>query len=55
MQGKDGLAKLVQKGYVRLGRFTDTGMAISYLNRAQIQKIESGEYIVSGYDESGMS
>lgn len=53
MQGKDGLAKLVQKGYVRLGRFTDTGMAISYLNRAQIQKIESGEYIVSGYDESG--
>ena len=53
MQGKNSLAKLIQKGYVRLGRFTDTGMAISYLNRAQIQKIESGDYAVVGYDESG--
>lgn len=53
MQGKDSLAKLIQKGYVRLGRFTKTGMAVSYLNRAQIQKIESGEYIVTGYDENG--
>ena len=53
MQGKDSLAKLIQKGYVRLGKFTNTGMAVSYLNRAQIQKIESGEYTVIGYDESG--
>lgn len=53
MQGKDSLAKLIQKGYVRLGRFTDTGMAISYLNRAQIQKIESGDYTIAGYDENG--
>ena len=48
MQGKDSLSKLIQKGYVKLGRFTETGMAISYLNRAQIQKIESGDYIVIG-------
>lgn len=53
MQGKDSLAKLINKGYVRLGRFTNTGMAISYLNRAQIQKIESGDYVVTGYDENG--
>lgn len=53
MQGKDSLAKLIQKGFVRLGKFTSTGMAISYLNRAQIQKIESGDYTVIGYDESG--
>lgn len=53
MQGKDSLAKLIKKGYVRLGKFTNTGMAISYLNRAQIQKIESGDYTVTGYDESG--
>ena len=53
MQGKDSLAKLISKGYVRLGRFTNTGMAISYLNRAQIQKIESGDYVVTGYDENG--
>ena len=53
MQGKDSLAKLIQKGYVRLGKFTNTGMAVSYLNRAQIQKIKSGDYTVVGYDESG--
>lgn len=50
MQGKDSLLKLINRGYVKLGRFTETGMAISYLNRAQIQKIESGEYTVIGYD-----
>ena len=53
MQGKESLTQLVKKGYVKLGRFTDTGMAISYLNRAQIQKIESGDYIVKGYDKNG--
>lgn len=53
MQGKDSLAKLIKKGYVRLGKFTKTGMAVSYLNRAQIEKIESGQYEVKGYDESG--
>lgn len=53
MQGKDSLTKLIQKGYVRLGKFTNTGMAVSYLNRAQIQKIESGDYTVVGYDKSG--
>ena len=53
MQGKDSLEKLISKGYVRLGKFTKTGMAVSYLNRAQIEKIESGDYVVEGYDESG--
>jgi len=53
MQGKESLQKLISKGYVRLGKTTKTGMAISYLNRAQIEKIESGEYIIEGYDESG--
>ena len=46
MQGKDSLEKLISKGYVRLGKFTKTGMAVSYLNRAQIEKIESGDYVV---------
>jgi adenine-specific DNA-methyltransferase len=53
MQGKESLAKLINKGYVRLGRFTETGMAVSYLNRAQIKKIEAGDYTIEGYDESG--
>lgn len=53
MLGKDSLEKLISKGYVRLGKFTKTGMAVSYLNRAQIEKIESGDYVVEGYDERG--
>jgi adenine-specific DNA-methyltransferase len=28
-------------------------MAVSYLNRAQIEKIEAGQYIVTGYAENG--
>lgn len=53
MQGKDSLQKLIDKGYVKLGKFTKTGMAISYLNRAQIEKIEAGYYVVTGYNENG--
>lgn len=53
MQGRDSLNKLISKGYVRLGKFTKTGMAVSYLNRAQIEKIEEGHYVVTGYAEDG--
>lgn len=53
MQGRESLQKLIDKGYVRLGKFTKTGMAVSYLNRAQIEKIENGQYIVTGYAEDG--
>ena len=53
MHGREGFCNLISKGYVKLGKFTKTGMAISYLNRAQIEKIESGQYIVLGYEENG--
>lgn len=39
-----GLMELAQKGYVHLGRFTETGMAISYLKKGEIKKIESGAF-----------
>ena len=48
-----GLMELVQKGYVHLGRFTETGMAISYLKKGEINKIESGAFEISGYAEDG--
>ena len=32
------LEEAVKNGYVRLGRFTETGMAISYLNRKEAEK-----------------
>lgn len=53
MHSREGLCNLISKGYVKLGKFTKTGMAISYLNRAQIEKIESGQYTVLGYEENG--
>lgn len=48
-----GLLELAQKGYVHLGRFTNKGMAISYLKRGEIQKVESGAFEISGYAEDG--
>jgi len=47
------LWELAQKGYVHLGRFTENGMAISYLKRGEIQKIESGAFEISGYAKDG--
>lgn len=49
----DNLRGLIDKGYVKLGRFSERGMAISYLKRGEIQKVESGIYEISGYREDG--
>lgn len=48
-----GIMELAQKGYIHLGRFTEKGMAISYLKKGEINKIESGAFEVSGYAEDG--
>ncbi len=47
------IVPLIKKGYVHLGRFTETGMAISYLKKGEIQKIESGTFKVDGYGSDG--
>ncbi len=47
------LLNLATKGYIHLGRFTDRGMAISYLKKGEIQKIESGSFVIDGYAEDG--
>ncbi len=49
----ENLRELIKKGYVKLGRFSDRGMAISYLKRGEIAKVESGVYEISGYREDG--
>ena len=35
------LKEAIDNGYVRLGRFTERGVAISYLNRKEIEKVHS--------------
>ena len=47
--GQDTLKENYAKGYVRLGRFTDKGMAITYLKSGEQEKVENGTYPIKGY------
>lgn len=49
----ENLRWLITKGFVKLGRFSERGMAISYLKRGEIQKVMQGVYEISGYREDG--
>ena len=49
----DALSELSREGFVRLGKFSDRGMAISYLKRGEIEKVKRGIYEISGYREDG--
>ena len=42
-----------EKGFVRLGRFTDRGMSISYLKLGEQRKVTDGTYVVTGRREDG--
>lgn len=51
---RQSLQALVEKGYVRLGRFNDRGtMAIDYLKKGEIAKIENGTFKIKGYTDGG--
>lgn len=49
----EGLKGLVEEGFVRLGRFSDRGMAISYLKKGEIGKVKSGIYKITGHRSDG--
>ena len=49
----EGFKKLLAKGYIRLGRFTDVGMSISYLAEGEQKKVEQGDYKIIGYGADG--
>ena len=42
------LKEAITNGYVRLGRFTQLGMSITYLNRKEIEKVNSDGVLVLG-------
>lgn len=51
---REKLIPLIEKGYVRLGRFNDRGtMAVQYLKRGEIKKIEDGSYAIIGHNSDG--
>ena len=49
----DSLKELIDRGFVRLGKFSERGMAIYYLKKGEIKKVESGVYEIQGYREDG--
>ena len=51
--GPEKLRRLQKEGYVKLGRFTEYGMAISYLADGERAKVERGDYQIKGHDENG--
>lgn len=51
--GKETLEEIVKKGYVRLGRFTKRGMAITYLASGEQKKIEDGVFEIVGKRPDG--
>ena len=49
----EGFKKLHSKGYIRLGKFTNVGMSISYLAEGEQKKVEKGEFKLIGYASDG--
>ena len=47
------LNKIYDKGYVKMGRFTSRGMALSYLKEGEQNKVESGIFKIIGYRNDG--
>lgn len=51
--GRENLIDIYKKGYVRLGSFTKTGMAITYLASGEQSKVENGIFPIIGYRDDG--
>ncbi|GAB6174468.1 hypothetical protein JCM15765_39460 [Paradesulfitobacterium aromaticivorans] len=51
--GRDNLLEIYKKGYVRLGAFTDKGMALTYLANGEQKKVENGVFKIAGYRDDG--
>jgi len=51
--GPSMLADLIQRGYVKIGRWRDERTAISYLKRGEQQKVEAGTFPILGRRSDG--
>lgn len=50
---QSSLKGLIEKGYLKLGKFTNNGMSISYIASGEQEKVEAGEFRVIGHAEDG--
>ena len=47
------LKEIMKKGYVKLGNLRNNNIAINYLNRKEIEKVENNGIKITGYDKDG--
>ena len=50
---KDNILEMMAKGYIRMGKFTQNGMSISYLSEGEQKKVEKGDYKIVGHRKDG--
>jgi adenine-specific DNA-methyltransferase len=50
---KDNIYEMMKKGYIRMGKFTQNGMSMSYLSKGEQTKVETGDYKVIGNRDDG--
>ncbi|MBQ6062814.1 MAG: site-specific DNA-methyltransferase [Prevotella sp.] len=50
---KENILEMLGKGYIRMGKFTSTGMSMSYLSEGEQKKVEKGVYKIIGHRDDG--
>lgn len=50
---QSSLKVLIEKGYLKLGKFTDVGMTISYIAQGEQEKVEAGDFEILGRADDG--
>lgn len=50
---KDNIYEMMKKGYIRMGKFTQNGISMSYLSKGEQKKVEAGVYKVIGNRDDG--
>lgn len=51
--GRDSLIELINKHYVKIGKFRGEDTSLSYLAKGEQQKVENGEFPIIGYAPDG--
>ena len=50
---KENIYEMMKKGYIKMGKFTQNGMSMSYLSKGEQNKVETGDYKVIGKRKDG--
>lgn len=50
---KDNILEMMSKGYIRMGKFTQNGISMSYLSEGEQKKVEKGDYKIIGHRKDG--